>query len=233
MKIIIKPLGALILFVAILLLAILAFRGQQRNSSVKEASSPIVVSNTSPGTASPVSAGTPASPLDSSASTAVRGQSIYRDGVENGWVSAGWNWAKDVDMADTTRPRSGTKAIRVRFASFDGVKFHHAPFNTVPYDRITFYVNGGDKGGQHISIGAACSEKNVADQVKMTPLPAKKWVSVTLPLTRINLANRPDMTSFWIQGDSSKPQESLYIDEVRLLKPGEPGPDGGKISLSK
>ena len=136
-------------------------------------------------------------------------------------------------MADATRPRSGTKAIRVRFASFDGVKFHHAPFNTAPYDRITFYVNGGDKGGQHTAVGAACSEKNVANQVKLEPLPAKKWVSVTLPLTRINLANRPDMTSFWIQGDSSKPQESLYIDEVRLLKPGEPGPDGGKISLRK
>ena len=82
-------------------------------------------------------------------------------------------------------------------------------------------------------MGAACSEKNVADGVKLLALPAKKWVAVTLPLAQIGLAERADMTSFWIQGSSSKPQKDIYIDEVRLLKPGEPGPSGEKLALAR
>lgn len=169
MKIIIKPLGAIVLLGAILLLAILAYRGQNRSASTKDMSSPAAISSTSPDTAPEgitapsVSPSPVASPASFATATAARGQSIYRDGVENGWVSLGWNWAKDVDLADKSRPRSGTRAIRVRYESFDGVKFHHAPLNTAPYDRISFYVNGGDKGSQHIGIGAARSEKSVAD----------------------------------------------------------------------
>jgi hypothetical protein len=125
------------------------------------------------------------------------------------------------------------KAIRVSYTGFDGVKFHHAPFNTRPFDRITFYANGGETGGQKIAVGAACSEKNVANSTPLAPLPAKKWVSVTIPLSKIGLADRPDMTSFWIQGHSDKPQPAVFIDEVRLLKRGEPAPSGASLALSK
>lgn len=236
MKIIIKPLGLIVLLCAILLLSVLAFRGRAGHNAAQEMSSipPVIVANTTPRSgsiASPSAILTPPA-SDSLAPAAVRGQSIYRDGMENGWETVRWTWAKDVTFDDTTRPRSGTKAIRVHYSGFDGVKFHHAPLNTRPFDRISFYVNGGDTGGQRIAVGAACAEKNVANGVKLAALPANKWVAVTIPLRKIALADRPDMTSFWIQGNSSKPQNDLYIDEVRLLKPGEPGPSGPSLALA-
>ncbi len=228
MNIVIKPLGAAFLFIAITVLAVLAFRNS--SSTVSSSSGPpVVVSDTTPNR----SEFTPAPADDDSSAIAFRGISIYRDRIENGWETAGWTWAKDVNYNDTTRPRSGKKAIRVRFTGFDGVKFHHAPLNTRPFDRISFYVNGGETGGQKIAVGAACSEKNVSNGIPLSALPSNKWVAVTIPLAKIGVSNRPDMTSFWIQGGSSKPQPAVFIDEVRLLKPGEPGPIGEPLALSK
>jgi hypothetical protein len=233
MNFVIKPLGAAFLFIAIAVLAVLAFRGSSGSDS-PPASPPVIVSDTTPRSV-------PAAPsVVRSAQTTggvtgktARGHSIYRDGVENGWETVGWTWAKDVAYSDTTRPRSGTKAIRVRYTAFDGVKFHHAPLNTAAFDRISFYVNGGESGGQQIAVGAACSEKNVVDGVRLAALPPKKWVAVTIPLNKIGLADRPDMTSFWIQGSSDKPQAAVYIDEVRLLKSGESAPSGEALALSR
>ncbi|MES2461901.1 MAG: hypothetical protein V4671_15055 [Armatimonadota bacterium] len=234
MKIIIKPLGAAFLLIAIGVLAVLAFRGAS-TPGPESASAPVVVSNTTPDTAAaaPSSGSLPGPSASSPSNQSVRGHSIYRDGVENGWEAVGWTWAKDVSYDDTTRPRSGTRAIRVRYTNFDGVKFHHAPLNTSPFDRISFYINGGETGGQKIAVGAACSEKNVSDGTSLAPLPPKKWVAVTIPLDKISLAKRPDMTSFWIQGSSDKPQPTVYIDEVRLLKSGEPAPSGESLPLAK
>jgi hypothetical protein len=226
MNIVIKPLGAVFLFIAIAVLAVMAFRNSSSSTSTVSSSvgPPVVVSGTTP------SRGAGTSP---SASAAARGHSIYRDGVENGWQTQGWTSAKVVSFDDTTSPHSGTKAIRVSYTGFDGVKFHHAPLNTRPFDRVSFYVNGGDTGGQRIAVGAACSEKNASNSARLAALPRQKWVAVTIPLSKIGLANRPDMTSFWIQGGTDKPQAAVFIDEVRLLKPGEPSPSGASLALSR
>ncbi|MBC8101304.1 MAG: hypothetical protein H7Z41_01775 [Cytophagales bacterium] len=238
MKIVIKPLGAVVLLGAILLLAVLAFRGKPW-SDLAVATAPVVVSNTTPGTAvasslaGAPSADAPSLPRIASSSGPIRGHSIYRDGVENGWETQGWTWAKEVVFDDSTLVRSGSKAIKVQYQAYDGVKFHHAPLNTTSFNRISFYINGGTRGGQRIAVGAACSEKNVADGVRFAALPAGKWVAVTIPLSKISLADRPDMTSFWIQGSSDKPQPAVFLDEVRLLRPSEPAPSGDTLALAQ
>jgi len=226
LRIVLKPSGLLALSLGLGALAVLAVRnGRQEVAAAEPPHSPATT------LAAAVAADAVAD--TSAASTSAHGHAIYRDKAENGWDAAGWTWAKNVDFADHATVYAGTSAIRVSFDNFDGVKFHHLPLNTAPFDRISFVVNGGPKGGQVIQIGAACSEKNVAEGVRIAPLPPNRWVSVTVPLRDVGLANRPDMTSFWIQGASAGVQAPLDIDDVRLLKPDEPAPTAPALARQK
>jgi hypothetical protein len=171
--------------------------------------------------------------LPAAAASPARGHAIYRDGLENAWQAQGWTWAKDVVYDDTAHPHSGRTAIKVRFQGYDGLKFHHDPLDTRPFDRITFWAYGGPEGGQRVQLGGVCSEKeNTGAGVALEPLPAGRWVSVTVPLAKLGLAGKPDMTAFWIQGASDKPQTPLWVDEVRLLLPGESAPAGPALGIA-
>jgi len=225
LRIVLKPTGLLTLSLAVGALAVLAVRNGRQNVAAAElpsGSANVIATSATTGTVT-----------DTAATDAAHGHAIYRDKAENGWDAAGWTWAKKVDFADHAAVYAGTSAIRVSYNNYDGVKFHHLPLNTAPFDRISFVVNGGRKGGQLIQIGAACSEKNVAEGVRIAPLPPNRWVSVTVPLRDVGLANRPDMTSFWIQGASAGVQAPLDIDDVRLLKPEEPAPTAPALARQK
>jgi hypothetical protein len=223
MKIILKPMGVVIVVAMILLLAFLVIR------PVFDSSAP-----TEP-TASP--APIPATPVSTPAGTATaeRGHAIFRDAAENGWQTEGWTWAKEVAWDESKTVRSGKTAIRVRFNGFEGLKFHHEPLDMRPFNRISFYIHGGGTGGQLVQVGAVCSEKPCSDKggIRLDPLPAGKWVAVTIPLEELDLAGKPDMSAFWIQGNTDKLQPALYVDEVRLLKPDEPAPQGVSIGRSR
>lgn len=221
MKIILKPLGALFLCGAIVVLAILAFRSGSGNRPTDSAPVSAVSASPSPSLTNTVAV---------AATEGARGHAIYRDEAENGWTTKGWTWAKKVVFDNTDTVHSRKNAIKVEYQSYDGVKFHHAPLDTTPFDRISFYINGGPEGGQKIAVGAARAEKNVAETIMFKPLPAGKWVAVTIPLTTLGLSHQPDMTSFWINGTTGKPQKALYIDEVRLLLPSEPAPSGPALA---
>ena len=150
---------------------------------------------------------------------------IYWDQAENGWETKGWTWAKTVDYEDATYTHYGNFAIKAILNPYEGIKFHHKPFPTQPFDRISFWVYGGSQGGQHLQIGVATGEKE--KQVingKIEALPAGKWVCVTVSLTQIRPADRLSITSFWIQSDENKTQLPIWIDEVRLLKLKELAP---------
>jgi hypothetical protein len=242
MRIIIKPLGAIVLCCAIAVLTLLTLRAgwKEKNETANAVATPAATAAApaTPTVSQPVvplasipgvTAATPTPPP--TPNFAIRGHAIYRDGIENGWQTKGWTWAKDVDFANTNTVRSGSMAIRVAFGPWEGVKFYHPPLATQSFNRITLYLNGGPTGGQRLSIGGTTSDTDGTGFAHLAPLPANQWVPVTLSLHEIGLADRPDMTSFWVKSDAGKAQESVYIDEVRLLKPDEPAPDGATLRV--
>lgn len=237
MKIVLKPLGALILALTILLLAYLSLRPNADPAATGLTPTPSsatpAAGATPTGEAAPIAGSTPM-PLSTDNATREQEHAIFRDVAENGWVTESWTWAKDVSWDETKTVYAGKTAIRVRFNGYEGLKFHHDPLDMRPFNRISFYINGGPSGGQLVQIGAACSEKPCSNKggVRLEPLPAGKWVAVTIPLEELELAGKPDVSAFWIQGSRNGLQEPVYVDEVRLLKPDEPAPQGVSIGRS-
>jgi len=226
MRITLKPWSAAALVVAILVLAALAFLGigqrervSQIRASAVDSPSPTPSAAVAPAPEQPASTTSQApAPADT------RGHSIYRHGLENGWMN--WSWAKEVDFASHGQKHSGDVSIQAIFQNFDGVKFHHAPLDGRSFDRFSFLIHGGPQGGQALQVAGAfgTDDKASPQGVHLPPLPANRWSAVVVPLKALGIADRPDITAIWIQGDSDKKQAPVYIDEVRLLRPNEPNP---------
>ena len=198
MKIIIKPIGAVLLGTGIVVLATLALR-----SNVPPAPS-LVISEPAPTAKSAGAIGD---------KTAV----IYRDGFENGWNAQGWSWVKDAAYDDRKHTHgNGGTAIRAHLVGYEGVKFHHTPLNVTKYDRFSFFVNGGETGGQKLQVGGESDDPKGGKAVPgvgvhLSALPPKQWVAVTVPLRDLKLDNHPGVSSFWVQGDTDKsPSPGLH-----------------------
>ena len=225
MRITLKPWSAAALALAILILAAFAFLGiGQREQGAEIRAS--AVDSPSPTPSAPV-ASVPEEPAATASPAAAapadtRGHSIYRHGLENGWMN--WSWAKEVDFSSHAQKRSGDVSIQAIFQNFDGVKFHHAPLDGRSFDRFSFLIHGGPQGGQSLQVaGAYGSDDKASPQgVHLPPLPANRWSAVVVPLKALGIGDRPDITAIWIQGDSPTKQAPVYIDEVRLLRPNEP-----------
>ena len=231
MKIVLKPFGVLTLLLAMVCLTILAVRGSMapHGNGAAQASDIVRASAAQPA-AGAIAAATPS--LPGAAAELTRGHSIYRHGLENGWQN--WSWAKNVDFNSREVTHSGPVAIKVAFNGFDGVKFRHDAVDGRSCDRFSFLINGGPKGGQRVQLAGAFGTQDQGGPIGLVlpPLPPNKWVAVVIPLKMLGIADRPDLTAFWLQGASDRPQSPLYIDEVRLLRPEEPVPNLPVIKAS-
>ena len=225
MRLIIKPMGFLILLATIGLLVLLGFRN--KGAVVPAATTPPVVVTAAADTAPP--------PVAIPRTDAPNDATIYDDGVQTGWKEYGW--AQEIVWNEPRFTHSPPSSVRVRFKPFDGIKFAHDPFDTQSYDRVCFHVLSGGAANQILSISGTraavpgSAVDHTGKTVTLEPLPNGRWVAVVVPLDRIGLGKVPDMTSFWISDASGKPTV-LYVDDVRLLHPGDAEPGGPKLGLS-
>ncbi|MBC8135248.1 MAG: hypothetical protein H8F28_05080 [Fibrella sp.] len=211
MRIILKPLGAVVVGSAMVILAIMAVRGRQPGES-----NPAVA--TSSVTAPPsLSAGPKMASADP-------GAVVYDDALKNGWGD--FSWAKH-DTADTKRSAPG-RCIRVESKQFEAVAFNHAPLSVAPYDRITFRIHGGDKGGQRLKVVAQYgSDKDVKNGTEhlLPTLASDEWKTVTVTLESLGIAGKNNVTSFWIQEGYGVTLTPYFVDDMRFLRPNETAPD--------
>lgn len=214
MRVIIKPMGVVVLLAAIGTLTTVAFL---RSNTAGVSAVPEVV-------AAPAATATSsnATVTSSNAGTSSPASILYDDDLRNGWERYGW--AKEIIWTDTDQPRGGKGAsITVRPQGYEAVYLHHPSCDVRNYDRITFYINGGPEGGQYVRVNMRAADKNTAE-LTLPPLAANKWTPVTLSLKDFWVSRRNDLTGFWIQSLSDKAAPEFYVDDVRLLKPGEPDP---------
>lgn len=225
-RIVIKPLGAALVLCTIAGLAYIAVRSSSSNSTQYE-----IVSGAA-GTTAPAPAATSAPGATSAlAPSTTKGPAIYTDSLQNGWGQYGW--AKVIQYANASPAYpEGPKArsIRAVLGGFEGVKIHHPSFNTTPYDRMTLRLHGGPKGGQTVEVAAYLTTKAGAAQTEggtiiCGPIPPGKWVSVVVPLKRLNVDRKPDLTDIWVKNQSGEPT-TIFLDDIRMLRPQDPAPTG-------
>jgi len=229
MRIIIKPLGAALLVCVLALLTALALRPW----------------GSAPGNAAPSSI-TPDGQQSALTGGASSPATIYDGKLQNGWESYGW--AKVLDMADTKHAQPGqTACIRAIPNGYEAIYLHHAPLIPEGYDRLTFYVNGGDTGGQVISLhtlfpevksspspSAQTSDATTAAAGKMgenasygmllSPLPAHRWRAVTVKLADFGIRGQQKMIGIWLQNMNANKVPEFYVSDIRFLRPGDPAP---------
>ena len=110
-------------------------------------------------------------------------------------------------------------------------------FNSTPYTSLSFWANGGSSGGQLIQVGGALDDNNQPSRPILAALPANTWVQITEPLSVLGVANKPNVTGFYIQGNSGSSQPTFYIDDIQLIGATPPatihlGADAGQTLQS-
>jgi hypothetical protein len=229
MRIIIKPFGAVLLVGVLALLTTLALR-PWGSASGNAAPSPVTQSGQqSASTSGELSAAT-----------------IYNGKLQNGWDN--YSWAKVLDIADTKHARPGQAAcIRAVPDGYQAIYFRHVPLIPAGYDRLTFYINGGDVGGQVIRLHilfpevksapssprtastatTATTEKigdNASYGMNLSPLPSHRWRAVTVKLADFGIRGQQKMIGIWLQNMNANKVPEFYVGDVRFLRPSDPAP---------
>jgi alpha-N-arabinofuranosidase len=158
------------------------------------------------------------------------GLSLYTDNLVNGFQN--WSWAT-VNLLGIAPVHSGNYAIAVTDGGNQALAFNRAQFNSSPYANLTFWVNGGSNGGQLLQVWGLL-DYNAQKAVPVAALPANNtWQQVTVPLSTLGVANKSNLTGFWIQGRSGGQQPAFYVDDVQLTPAATPavvhlGADAGQ-----
>ncbi len=132
---------------------------------------------------------------------------IYDEELKNGWES--WSWAK-VDLGVSA---GGAKPIKVAGAAWSALALHHTAFNTEPFTKLTFFVNGGMQGGQKLSVKVMVDNKPVDSTFTFEPK-AKTWVIVEVPLKDISGAGKV-IDGICLQGQGEA-YAAYYINRIQL-----------------
>ena len=140
------------------------------------------------------------------------GTALYEDAFINGWQN--WSWAT-VNAGNVSPVNSGTSSIAVTAGPFQALRFHHDAFASGMYQSLTFWVNGGSTGGQMLNLAALLSG-NPQTNVPVGPLVANTWQKITVPLSVLGVAGKPDVTDFWLQESAGVSDPPFYVDDVRL-----------------
>jgi len=140
---------------------------------------------------------------------------IYTDNLVNGFQN--WSWAT-VNLGNYSPVHSGTYSISVTDGgNYQALVFARPDFNTTPYASLSFWINGGSAGGQKLQVWGSLDGTNQV-AYSLGTLPANTWQQITIPLSALAVANKPNCSSFGIQGNAGgAAQPTFYVDDVQLV----------------
>ncbi len=151
------------------------------------------------------------------------GMALYDDYLTDGNFTNGWqNWsffATITNFRNNTNPafvNSGTNSLAVAPSqAWAALRFHHAMLDTHDYASLTFWINGGDAGGQVLSVNALIAGA-AQPGFLVGPVVANTWQKIVIPLADLGAANIPNLSDIWIQDVSGGAGPTFYVDDVRL-----------------
>lgn len=142
-------------------------------------------------------------------------QSVYTDGLQNGWQN--WSWATVNLNSAAVTPHSGSLCISVSSTNWQAFYLHHATQDTAAFTNLTFWIHGGASGGQSVQVQATRNQAAQANVVVLSPLTAGAWRQETIPLASLGVANVTNFDGFWLQVRDAGLAPTLYVDDITLV----------------
>ena len=150
-----------------------------------------------------------------------RGQTIiYSNALENGFQD--WGWAT-INYSNTSPVYTGcTYSISVTLGSYQGIQIvNGVDLNTSPYGSVSFWLNGGASGGQHLQIYAVVDTNGTRNTVRgvyytLSSPTAGTWTQYTVPLSSIGVSNIGNFTGIVIQDNAGTGEPVFYLDNIQL-----------------
>ena len=140
-------------------------------------------------------------------------QPVYTDSLQNGWVN--YSWAT-VNLANTSPVHGGANSISVSSTNWQALYLHHTAQDGSLFMNLTFWLNGGNSGGQVVQVQATRGgTPQVA--VVLAPLPVNSWRQDTVSLASLGVATATDFDGFWLQVQNSGLAPTFYVDDVNLV----------------
>ncbi len=138
---------------------------------------------------------------------------IYTDRIVNGFQD--WGWATRNFANTSPVHNSSADSISVGGANGGGIAFHQTDFDTSPYASFSFWAHGGTTGGQLLQVFATLSSAGQPAYTAIPALTANTWTLITIPLSSLNAANKPNLAQLTIQvrGGSGA---TFYLDDIQL-----------------
>lgn len=123
-------------------------------------------------------------------------------------------------MQDSAYRRSGLYSASCAYQKpWGGLYFHTNTFNTAGYNRLVFYVNGGQSSGQELTINLVDANGDFLPSLRLDPyitggsIGANIWRQAIVPLKALNGSNRI-ITGIVLQDALGRSQPRYYIDDM-------------------
>jgi len=138
---------------------------------------------------------------------------IYTDSMQSGWTKGG---TATINLANKAPNHSGKSSIAVTATkASESISFSHAPVDGSIYRALTFWIDGGPKGGQDLQVNATAGGISQTT-FNLPPLAKNVWQEVTIPLQALGVDARGDLDSFEIKDRSGIVQPTYYLDDITL-----------------
>jgi hypothetical protein len=145
---------------------------------------------------------------------------VYSNSLVNGWVD--WSWAA-VNYTNTSPVYSGREySISVTISNaWGGIELHHADMTITPYASVTFWLNGGTGGGQHLAVFGTLDINGsgntpLSSRYYFSPPASNTWRQYTVPLSTLGLTNQTNFSGFAIQDAAGTSEPVFYLDDIQL-----------------
>lgn len=145
---------------------------------------------------------------------------VYNGTLTNGWQDYGYTTR---NYQNTSPVYAGSYSVSVTIAgAYQGLQIHHADFSSAPYASLSFWLNGGTNGGQHLQIYGVLGGTNQAARYYMSPPAANTWQQYIVPLAAFGVANATNFDAFVIQDSAGSAEPTFYLDDIELVSTAGP-----------
>jgi len=142
---------------------------------------------------------------------------IYSNLRKIGWEN--WSWNCDCNEKSTKFIHSGQYSISAKLGKFGGLAFaFRSGINTKGYNKLEFYINGGDTGEQRLKVFMNVKLGNgIKNNVTLDPLIAKEWKLISIPLKDLD-AQDTIIVKINFSDISGKNTAAFYLDDLSLVQ---------------
>ena len=150
---------------------------------------------------------------------------IYSNSLINGWQNASYN--ATLDYANPSPVHSSNASVSVAVTSaYGGIQLYHNDMTNTAYASISFWLNGGAAGGQHLQmygtldVNGSSTAQNARYYLN-TPA-ANTWLQYIVPLSALGVGNATNFTGFAIQDSNGSAEPVFYLDDIQLINAAGP-----------